>query len=53
MFSDLVDSLHNFSNDPEMKVEFEGAAKKRREGSVMYTYSLDDVRYYKLLVSIH
>jgi hypothetical protein len=43
LFTDLVDSMHYFSNEPEMKIEYEGTNKRKREQAYLYTYSLDDV----------
>lgn len=42
--------MHYFSNEPGMRVEFDGL-KKRREGAYMYTYSLDDYPFTTILDS--
>lgn len=42
--------MHYFSNDQDMRVEFDGR-KKRKDNSFMYTYSLDDYPFTTILDS--
>src|SRR3990167_7239506 len=43
LFTDLGDYPHYFSNDHEVKIEFDSNSKKKKDGAFMYTYTLDDV----------
>ena len=43
MFTDLGESVHYFSNETGLKIEFEHTLKKKKDGAFMYTYTLDDV----------
>lgn len=52
LFTDLVESVHYFTNEPSIRVEFEHALKKRRDTNLLFTYSLDDVGQHYYIVSI-
>lgn len=43
VFTDLYNSVHYFSNDNGIKVDFSDACKAKKDTSATYTYSLADV----------
>lgn len=43
LFTDLVESVHYFTNEPAVRIEFEHTLKRKREVSYLYSYSLNEV----------
>jgi SRF-type transcription factor (DNA-binding and dimerisation domain) len=48
LFTDLGESVHYFSNEPGIKLEFDHTLKKKRDGAFMYTYTLEDVAFIQI-----